>query len=293
MNFILIFTLCISTYSIGASSHATTSIWNEWSVEELAYFLQFNSAIVESCSTALQYNYKSTHETRIKTALSHLHQQYTEAVVSCAEAFYDALYPQEHAKASDTEPLSYQSLPSFRKSALFQNDKFHPELARLIKKHASKDGPTWNTDLPSDYFPFAILSENSFGSITHITIPLYIAKKGSLQQTHIHKHDAEVLIPTDSTLALSKHALLTIETGAIFIFAKIAISPLTKALSQKLSFTAYETKRSPTSPLEARPRSQQIELCLAQLYQHRPKSSPSATPDLIRPEPPTATLIKF
>ncbi len=251
MKFILIFTLFISGYSVAASSDAYSSVWTGWGVADLATFLKYNSGCVNSLSVALQHKYNSDHESNIKEALTHLHQQYTDAVVSCAKAFYDSLFLQEKTT------LSYQPLPSFKKNDLFKNDKFHPDLERLIKKHSTKS-PVWNPRLNElqDYYHRLRVYRNTLREVTHIEIPLYIESKSNHQLTHRHisKRDASALNPTSRTLAFTKDAQLTAHNGATFIFARIAVHPMSFSLRfKRLSFTAYETQSQPESPLKASP----------------------------------------
>ncbi len=308
MKFILIFTLFISTYSIAASSHANDSIWEGWSTTEIASLLRRTMPCVDAVSSALRYNYKSDHETSIKKALEHLHQQNTKIVESCAQALYETLLLQEQAKASKTTPpSSYQPLPSFKKSDLFKAGKLHPSLSRFIKQHGNKDTHKWNPKLNHlrNYFKVGF-TPNANGEIIEVELPLYIIKKNDCQltQTHISKRDANTLISTDSTLAFVKDALQTTETGAIFIYAKITLQPLLRLLNGTCSFSAYETKPSPLSRLKARPKdiqfSKEIEQACADLAKiskkeisRPPSRTPEPTTDVTRPELPTGILITF
>ena len=310
MNFILIFTLCLSTYSIGASSHTATSVWDGWSVTELATFLQCNNPCVKCFSAALQYNYNSTHEDNIKEALGHLHRQLTEAVESCAEAFYNALrhLPIPNTQTTSTEYtalLPRQPLSALKERELFKNGMFHPDLARLIKKYAKTQPSCWNSRLDNSqqYFECIRFEKSNANNILHILLPLYIIDKNDhqLTQTHISTGDANVLIPQHSTLAFNADALRTAHTGAIFVYAKITVDSLLRLLGKKLSFIAYETKASPTSSLKAKPKdtefSQRIEeeceylLQLSKTTAPSPKGTPEQTPDLTRPEPLKDTLV--
>ncbi len=257
MKLILILTLFISTYSIGASSHAATSVWSGWNIEELASFLQSKQAVLKSCSAALQYNYESDHGPNIKEALRHLHRQYTEAVVSCAKAFYTACTQEQEGKSSTTHSTSLlprKSLPRLEEKELFKNGKFHPALARLIQAHDIQEHESWNGRLDhlTDHFSAMSFITDGFDDITHICIPLYIIDKSShrLTQTHISKSDANILLSIKSPLAFNKEALLTAHTGAVFIYAQIAVNFWHRTLCKRLSFIAYETQPHPESPLQ-------------------------------------------
>ncbi len=289
MQLILIFTLFISTYSVAASSQEDGSIWEGWNTADLASFLRRVVPCVDAISSALQYNYNNKHEQHIKKALTHLHQQNAKAVESCAHALYDALFLQEQAKEGATTPLSsYQQLPSFKKSELFKAGKLHPRLSRFIKQHGSNKRHLGNPQLDSltDYFCGAYFTPNAAGEIIEVEIPLYIIKKNDcpLTQTHISTHDANTLTP--GTLVWNQDALLTTETGAIFIYAKINLPPLLRLFSGTCSFAAYETKPSPTPRLKASSEgikfSQKIEqncAYLATLSTKINESAPQQQPD--------------